>query len=538
VVLYEVHVRGFSMGLPGIPDALRGTFAALAHPAAIAHFQRLGVTTLSLLPVQHALDEKHLHAQGLRNYWGYNTIGFFCPDPRLAADRSPGGAVAEFRAMVEVLHANGLEVVLDVVFNHTAEGDERGPSLSFRGLDNASWYALVPEDRSRCENFSGCGNSVRVAHPRVTQFVLDVLRWWVERMGVDGFRFDLAASLGRTRSGFDAAAPFFVALRQDPLLAAVHWIAEPWDCGVGGYQLGRFPGRFLEWNDRFRDVVRGYWLGHGVGRGDFAKRITASSDLFHHGMRRPTASVNFVTAHDGFTLADLVSYARKHNEANGEGNRDGNGSEVSANFGVEGPSDDPAVQDTRLRVRRALLATMLLSQGTPMLCAGDEFGNSQGGNNNAYCQDNPTGWLDWSRAADEADTTALVVRLIALRRQYPLLRCEHWFEADEKSLARPRLRWHSPAGAPMQIADWHARDSGAFACQLYARGEAFPRGTVLFNPDPLPREFQLSNGPWQLLLDSSAPQTAVDTLPHHQLSAPARSVVLLVRFDTAQEIAA
>jgi glycogen operon protein len=534
VVLYELHVKGFSMSLPGIPDALRGTFAALAQPAAIAHFQRLGVTTLSLLPVHHALDERHLHARGLRNYWGYNTIGFFCPDPRLAADRTPGGAIAEFRNMVATLHAHGLEVVLDVVFNHTAEGDGSGPLLSFRGLDNASWYSLVADDRSRYENFSGCGNSVRVAHPRVTQFVLDALRWWVERMGVDGFRFDLATTLGRTRSGFDPAAPFFVALRQDPLLSAVHWIAEPWDCGNGGYQVGRFPGRFIDWNDRFRDAARGYWLGTGVGRGEFAKRITASSDLFHHGMRQPTASVNFVTAHDGFTLADVVSYSNKHNQANGEDNRDGNGQEISANFGVEGDTDDAQIADTRLRVRRALLATVLLSQGTPMLCAGDEFGNSQGGNNNAYCQDNPIGWLDWSRAAHDAGTIALVAQLIALRRQYPLLRYERWFESDEKALHRARLRWFNPSGTPMQIADWHDRSSGAFVCQLYARDEAVPRGAVLFNPDPEPRAFQMADGPWCLMLDSSDPLAARDPTPFHALTAPARCVLLL-RADLPEE---
>ncbi|MEY3373127.1 MAG: glycogen debranching enzyme GlgX, partial [Pseudomonadota bacterium] len=323
------------MQLPGIPEELRGSFAALAHPAAIAHFKKLGVTTLSLLPVQYSLSERHLAEKGLVNYWGYNPIGFFCPDPRLCAAKTPEMQREEFRQMVQTLHAHGLEVVIDVVFNHTAEGGAEGPTLSFRGLDNASWYMLAPDDRSRYENHSGCGNTLRVVHPRVAQFVMDVLRYWVEVMGVDGFRFDLAPVLGRTRLGFDASAPFFTALRQDPVLAGVHWIAEPWDTGPGGYQLGRFPGKFLEWNDRFRDAVRGYWLGTGVSRGEFARRVTGSSDVFHHGGRQPVASVNFVAAHDGFTLQDAVSYTQKSNHANGENNRDGHANEVSANFGTE-----------------------------------------------------------------------------------------------------------------------------------------------------------------------------------------------------------
>ena len=375
LVLYEVHVKGFSQQHPQIPAALRGTYAALAHPAAIAHFKRLGVTTLSLLPVQYHLDEPALAARGAVNHWGYNTLGFFCPDPRYASSRDDPTAVAdEFRRMVAALHDEGLEVVLDVVYNHTPEGDETGTTLSFRGLDHASWYRLTADDRSRCENLTGCGNTLNVAHPRVTQFVLDSLRYWVAQMGVDGFRFDLAPVLGRTRHGFDPHAAFFTALRQDPLLSQVHLIAEPWDAGPGGYQVGHFPDRFLEWNDKFRDSVRRYWLNQGVRRGEFARRFTASSDLFHHRQRLPSASVNFIAVHDGFTLADLVSHSRKHNDANGEGNRDGRDGEPCANFGVEGPTDDPAIAATRRRVQRALLATLLLAQGTPMLSAGDEIG--------------------------------------------------------------------------------------------------------------------------------------------------------------------
>src|SRR6218665_616812 len=396
VVLYEVHVKGFSMQHPKLPADLRGTYAGLAHPAAIAHFKSIGVTTLSLLPVQYSIPEPHLADKRLPNYWGYNTLGFFCPDPRLAqaAHRGdPAAVTAEFRQMVRDLHAAGLEVVLDVVYNHTPEGNEFGPTLSLRGLDNKSYYRLAPEDASRNENLTGCGNTLNVQHPRVAQFVLDSLRYWVGEMGVDGFRFDLAPVLGRTHQGYDPKAAFFTALRQDPVLAGVHLIAEPWDAGYDGYQVGRFPGRFLEWNDKFRDTVRGYWLKSGVGRGELARRFMASSDLFHHGQRQPGASVNFVSVHDGWVLADVVSYQRKHNHANGEDNRDGRDGELSGNFGAEGPSDDAAITATRLRVRHAMLATLLLAQGTPMLCAGDEIGNSQQGNNNAYCQDNATSWL-------------------------------------------------------------------------------------------------------------------------------------------------
>ncbi|HEX2009822.1 MAG TPA: glycogen debranching protein GlgX, partial [Roseateles sp.] len=363
VVLYEVHVKGFSKLHPEIPAALQGSYAGLAHSAAIAHFKALGVTTLSLLPVHYGIDEPHLADKGLHNYWGYNSLGFFCPDPRLAqaAHREdPSAVAAEFRAMVETLHRAGLEVVLDVVYNHTPEGNEFGPTLSFRGLDNKSYYRLAADDRSRNENLTGCGNTLNAQHPRVTQFVLDSLRFWVQEMGVDGFRFDLAPVLGRATAGpFDPQSAFFSALRQDPVLGAVHLIAEPWDAAPDGYQVGRFPGRFLEWNDKFRDAVRGYWLQNGkVGRGEFARRFTASSDLFfHHGQRRPTASVNFVAVHDGYTLNDVVSYSHKHNHANGEDNRDGRDGELCANFGAEGPTEDAAIRAARERVRRAMLAT-------------------------------------------------------------------------------------------------------------------------------------------------------------------------------------
>ncbi|MGH8030758.1 MAG: glycogen debranching protein GlgX [Arenimonas sp.] len=530
VVLYEMHVKGFSMQLPGIPDALRGTYAALAHPLAIAHLRALGVTTLSLLPVQYAVDEEPLAQRGLRNYWGYNTLGFFCPDPRLARSGTDAAeVVAEFRAMVDALHAAGIEVLLDVVYNHTPEGNEFGPSLSFRGLDQAAWYRM--KDGGHLQNLTGCGNTLRVAHPRVAQFVLDSLRYWVAEMGVDGFRFDLAPVLGRDDRGFDPAAAFFTALRQDPVLARARLIAEPWDAGPDGYQLGRFPGRFMEWNDRFRDAVRGYWLRRGVARGELARRFTASSDLFHHHQRKPTASVNFIAVHDGYTLADVVAYRHKHNFANGENNRDGRDGELSDNFGVEGPTDDAAINTLRGRVRRAMLATLVLAQGTPMLCAGDEFGNSQQGNNNAYCQDNALGWLDWERA--DADQQAFVAAALALRRAEPLLRHDAWFEHHARPGGGASLHWFAADGSDMADGDWHQAD-GALACRVWPaapapdRCAAQPRLALLFNPESHPREFALGDGEWTLALDSSC-EVASGARTSAHCTVPAHALVVLRR---------
>ena len=527
-VLYEVHVKGFSMTHPAIPQALRGRYAGLAHPASIAHFKALGVTTLSLLPVQYSLDEPALAARGSSNYWGYNTLGFFCPNPRFATQPGdPAAVTQEFRAMVRALHAAGLEVVLDVVYNHTPEGNENGPTLSFRGLDNASWYHLVPSDKSRYENLTGCGNALNVAQPQVTQFVLDSLRYWVTEMGVDGFRFDLAPVLGRGAHGFASNAAFFVALQQDPVLSQVQLIAEPWDAGPLGYQVGKFPGRFLEWNDKYRDAVRGYWLQRGSTRGELARRLTASNDLFHHSQRRPTASVNFVTVHDGFTLTDVVSYSQRHNLANGENNADGRDGELCANHGVEGASDDAQILALRERVRRAMLATVLLSQGTPMLCAGDEIGKTQQGNNNAYCQDNATSWLDWS-SADQA-LNNFVAELTALRRSEPLLRHAEWFLPDAHPHPAPRLMWLTPSGAELTSAEWHDDADHAFACQISAAPGSLPACLLLaFNPDPHARPFHLPEGDWCLALDSSAALVpSAERLS--QLSLPAHSVLVLRR---------
>ena len=540
MVLYEVHVKGFSQRNPRVPPALRGTYAGLAHPASVAHLHALGVTTLSLLPVHYHLDEPGLAERGLVNYWGYNTLGFFCPDPRLASRRDdPSGVADEFRQMVVALHAQGLEVVLDVVYNHTAEGGDTGPTLSFRGLDHTSWYRLLPHDRNRCDNTTGCGNTVRVAHPRVTQFVLDSLRFWVQEMGVDGFRFDLAPVLGRDSQGFHAQAAFFTALRQDPVLARVHLIAESWDGGPGGYQVGRFPGRFLEWNDKFRDAMRGYWLnrrdgyqGTGVGRGEFARRFTASSDLFHHSQRRPCASVNFITAHDGFTLADMLSYRGKHNLANGEGNRDGRDGEPCADFGHEGPSDDAPMRAQRRRVQRALLATLLLAQGTPMLCSGDEIGKTQGGNNNAWCQDTDVGWLDWESA--DGELLAFVAEAVALRRSEPALRHDAWFEPGRGAFT---LRWLNPAGHDMQVHDWHSGTSRALACLFESHGPpASDRAPLLlaFNPERLDHPFALPPGRWTVALDSSG-ELPRDPAPLLQdaVTVPQRSLLVLRRRPVA-----
>jgi isoamylase len=527
VVVYEVHVKGATMHMPGVPEALRGTYAGLAHPAAIAHIKSLGVTALELLPIHYHLDEPGLAAKGLVNYWGYNTLGFFAPDPRYAAcDRNDPTAVTdEFRRMVAALHDAGLEVLLDVVYNHTPEGNENGPTLSMRGLDNAAWYRLQHDDKARAENWSGCGNTLNVAHPRVTQFVLDSLRFWVKDMGVDGFRFDLATVLGRTHHHFHSHAPFFTALAQDPVLARARLIAEAWDSGPEGYQVGHFPGRWGEWNDKFRDTVRRYWLSQSVSRGEFARRFTASSDLFHHGQRLPLASVNFISAHDGFTLADFTAYAKKSNHANGEDNHDGRGDELAA----------VVPEAERARVRRALLATLLLAQGTPMLLAGDEIGHSQQGNNNAYCQDNAVTWLNWADA--DASLTAFVREVLALRRAEPALRHARWFHHAPAPVGERSLDWLTPSGHAMQVNDWHDGSLHAFACRIdgspiNTTGDDHESGCghlyIAFNPEARALPFTLPAGRWTVALDStgeSAPGMAVQA--HTPLSIPARALVVL-----------
>jgi glycogen operon protein len=523
-VLYELHVKGFTKQLDAVPAPLRGTYAGLAHPAAIAHLRRLGVTTVALMPVHYYVDESRLIGSGLSNYWGYNTLGFFAPDWRLSATPDdPTATRVEFRAMVEALHAAGLEVLLDVVYNHTCEGDQRGPSLSFRGLDHASYYRLVQD--GDCENVTGCGNTMNVAHPRVAQLVLDSLRYWAGKMGVDGFRFDLAPVLGRTHADFDPHAPFFFALQQDPLLAGTKMIAEPWDVGPHGYQLGRFPARWAEWNDRFRDTARLYWLSRGVDRGEFARRVAASSDKFHHGARAPSASVNFVAVHDGFTLADVVTYNHRHNHANGEANRDGHHANFSTNCGVEGPTTDPKVLAQRGRFQRALLATTLFAQGTPLLAAGDEFGRSQRGNNNAYCQDNEISWLDWTHP--DSGLVDFTAALIALRGRLPALRQDRWLRDAVRSDGGRDVQWLAPQGRIMGIDDWHDATRHCFGQLLAPPGGAAPT-LLIFNPEPAPVAFVLPRGRWQRVLDSASADVTPTPISGPSVEASAHSVVLLV----------
>ena len=501
-VLYEVHVRSFSRLLPGVPEAERGTYLGLASDAGIAHLQRLGITAVSLLPVHQHLDEQRLVAMGLVNHWGYNTLGFFCPSPRYAT--RPDGAVAraEFRTMVRRLHAAGIEVLLDVVFNHTAESDEHGPTLSWRGLDNPGWYRLPADRRSAYENWSGCGNTLDINRPRGLQLVMDSLRHWVQAFHVDGFRFDLAPTLARGERAFEPQGAFFKAVQQDPVLAGCKLVAEPWDLGPDGYQLGGFPAGWLEWNDRFRDTVRAFWLGGDCPRGEFARRLAGSSDRFQAAGRSPLASVNYVVSHDGFTLRDLVSYDLRHNEANLEGNRDGHGHNLSWNCGWEGPTDDPEVLARRAPLQRALLATVLLSQGTPMLAAGDEIGHTQGGNNNPYCQDNTITWLDWARA-DEA-LLAYVAHLVALRRRWLPL-ADRWYTGLPDAHGRADLSWWRHGGQPLLAEDWNDRSSRVLGAHVGAPGRGGGPLLLLFNARDTGLDFHLPAGRWQVELDSAEP---------------------------------
>ena len=451
-VFYEAHVRGLTRMHPAVPRRLRGTFAGLGTPVMIDYLKSLGVTTLDVLPIHFFVDDAHLTDKGLRNYWGYNSLGFFVPDPRYLSGRSVG----EFRDMTARLHDAGLEVILDVVYNHTAEGNELGPTLSFKGIDNVSYYRLNPDDPRYYINDTGTGNTLDVCHPRVLQMVLDSLRYWVLKMGVDGFRFDLATILGREPDGFDPGNGFFDTCRQDPVLNRVKLVAEPWDCGPGGYQPGHFPPGWAEWNDGFRDTVRSFWKGDEGCAPDLATRLAASADRFNHRGRRPWASVNFITAHDGFTLHDLVSYNDKHNEANGEDNRDGHDDNRSWNCGIEGPTDDPDVIALRERQKRNMLATLLFAHGTPMLLAGDEFGRSQQGNNNAYCQDNEISWVDWPKIDAKGEQLMAFVRhLLVLVDALPVLRPGRFSTGEMHPEYEVRdVAWLNPAGAELQDDEW------------------------------------------------------------------------------------
>jgi glycogen operon protein len=542
MVIYELHVRGFTKLHPEVPAAQQGTFAALASAPVLEYLRRLGVTTVELMPVHAFIDERRLAERGLRNYWGYNTLGFFAPEPRYSAS----GSSKEFKTMVKRLHSAGIEVLIDVVYNHACEGDHLGPTLSFRGVDNACYYRLQEGDRRRYLDFTGCGNTLNLEHPRVLQLVMDSLRYWVEVMHVDGFRFDLAPALAREGRAIDQFGGFFSVIRQDPVLNRVKLIAEPWDVGEGGYQVGNFPLGWAEWNDRYRNAMRAYWKGDGGLIGEFARRLTGSSDLYGRSGRRPFASINFVTAHDGFTLHDLVSYNAKHNEANGEDNRDGEDRNLSWNCGAEGPTDDAQVKALRERQKRNFLATLLLSQGVPMLLAGDERGRTQLGNNNAYCQDNEISWLDWSETPERARLTEFVRLLIGLRRSHRSLRRRDFFQGRPLHGREVKdIAWLKPDGAEMSDAEWnheHARTLGVYLAGgelaetdrhgMPAQDDDF---LLLFSADHEPVEFRippLEGGDWLALLDTSFEPLATPRErfgPERPYPLAARALALLTR---------
>ncbi len=451
-IIYELHVKGFTIRHPEVPAGLRGTYSALATAPVIDHLTQLGITAVELMPVHTFVDDRNLIERGLRNYWGYNSIGFFAPEPRYCAT----GSINDFKTMVKTLHSAGIEVILDVVYNHTAEGNHLGPTLSFRGIDNPAYYRLVPDDPRYYIDYTGTGNTLNMRHPRVLQLIMDSLRYWVLEMHVDGFRFDLAATLARELHEVDRLGAFLDIIHQDPILSQVKLIAEPWDLGEGGYQVGKFPVGWAEWNDKYRDAVRTYWKGDGGLIGELAYRITGSSDLYARSGRKPYASINFVTAHDGFTLHDLVSYNSKHNEANGEENRDGTDNNRSWNCGTEGRTDDPEVNQLRARQKRNFMATALLSQGVPMLLAGDEIGRTQGGNNNAYCQDNEISWVDWTPERIDRDTFGFVRQLIALHKEHPVFRRRKFFQGRKiKGAEIKDIVWLGPDGGEMTDEEWN-----------------------------------------------------------------------------------
>src|SRR4051812_48639104 len=544
-VIYEAHVKGLTMRHPGLPEELRGTYAALAHPAIIEHLVELGVTTLELMPVHQFVNDHRLVDMGLNNYWGYNTIGFFAPHNAYASWGDRGQQVLEFKSAVRALHEAGIEVILDVVYNHTAEGNHLGPTLSFKGIDNPQYSRLTDDPRYYMDT-TGTGNSLLMRSPHVLQLIMDSLRYWVTDMHVDGFRFDLAATLARQFHEVDRLSSFFDLVQQDPVVSQVKLIAEPWDVGEGGYQVGNFPPLWTEWNGKYRDTVRDFWRGEAATLGEFASRITGSSDLYEHSGRKPIASINFVVAHDGFTLRDLVSYNEKHNDANGEGGNDGESHNRSWNCGVEGPTDDPEINALRLRQQRNVLSTLLLSQGVPMIAHGDELGRTQNGNNNVYCQDNETSWVDWDLDADQQGLLEFTRRLVQLRHDHPVFRRRRFFAGTADHGGESELgdiAWFTPSGEHMSDENW--RNGYARSLMVFCNGLAIPepdrRGgrtvddsfLVIFNGHHEPIDFTLPDkqyGPeWTVELD-----TAIDDeLPEKpvpaasELTAQARSVIVL-----------
>jgi isoamylase len=521
-IVYELHVKGFTRLHPGVPEQLRGTYAGLAHPAALEHLTRLGVTAIELLPTHQFVHDEPLVARGLRNYWGYQSIGYFAPHNEYSASGDLGGQVDEFKAMVKAVHEAGLEVILDVVYNHTAEGNEHGPTLCFRGLDNAAYYRLQ-QNRGWYVDDTGCGNTLDVHQPQALRLVMDSLRYWVQEMHVDGFRFDLAASLGRGASDFDPFSSFLETIGQDPVLSQVKLIAEPWDVGMGGYELGDFPAGWSEWNGRYRDTVRDFWRGVDGTLGDFTTRITGSSDLYGRG-RRPTSSVNFITAHDGFTLNDLVSYDRKHNEANGEDNHDGTDDNRSWNGGAEGRTRDPHVLDVRSRQRRNFLATLMLSEGVPMLVGGDELGRTQQGNNNAYCQDNETSWLDWAASDSNGELVEFVAHLCRLRHENPVFRRRRFFAQSE-------VDWFRPDGEPVSPSDWANPASRAVTMGL-PEDDSF---LMMVNGWWEPLRFQIparsAAAEWRVVVDTAQALEGRQLSSSQPIELAGRSLILLQRLQ-------
>jgi glycogen operon protein len=540
-IIYEMHVRGYTRLHPVVAERHRGTFAGLATPQVIDYIKSLGVSSVELMPIHMFLNDGHLLEKGLTNYWGYNSIAFFATDPRYLAD--PLHGVQEFKQMVARFHDAGLEVILDVVYNHTAEGNERGATLSYRGIDNASYYRLIPDQKRYYINDTGTGNTLNLSHPRVIQMVTDSLRYWVQEMHVDGFRFDLGTILAREPNGFDYRSGFLKVCSQDPVLAGVKLIAEPWDCGPGGYQMGEFPPGWAEWNDKYRDTVRDYWRGEATA-GELAPRLYGSADLFDRHGRRPQASINFVTAHDGFTLNDLVSYNERHNEANGEDNRDGHADNRSWNCGAEGPTDDAAVNELRGRQMRNFLATLLLSQGTPMLLAGDEFARTQRGNNNAYCQDNEISWVDWTLAETNHARVRFVQSLTALRRRYPILRRNRFLSTIvNEAIGVKEVTWVSPSGAEMRDEDWHnggrcfgmLLDGRAQATGIKQRGQDATMLLIVNShhdvvPFTLPAAGDEALAGWTLLLDTQFGESEQAAVTEYSAGdaydATARSLIL------------
>ncbi|HEY9877528.1 MAG TPA: glycogen debranching protein GlgX [Leptolyngbyaceae cyanobacterium] len=521
-IIYEVHVKGFTYTHPDIPASLRGTYAGLGHPAAIKHFQSLGITAVELLPVHHFnAFPGHLAGSGLRNYWGYDSLGYFAPYSGYSASGELGGQVQEFKQMVKALHAAGIEVILDVVYNHTGEGNHLGPTLSLRGLDNAAYYRLVDDLPRYYMDFTGCGNSLNVSHPQVLKLIMDSLRYWVLEMHVDGFRFDLASALARELYEVDTLAAFFDIIHQDPVLSTTKLIAEPWDLGEGGYQVGNFPLLWSEWNGKYRDSMRDFWRDHDCRLGEFAYRFTGSSDLYQANGKRPHASINFITCHDGFTLRDLVSYNKKHNQANGEDNRDGESYNRSWNFGVEGETDDPKILKLRSQQQRNFLATLMLSQGVPMMLGGDELARTQHGNNNTYCQDNELSWFNWNLTADQQTLLTFTQKLIHFRRQHPVFYRRYWFQGQEiHGSGISDIGWFYPDGSPINNEQWH--NDAAKAIAIFLNGAEIPNPTpqgervvddsflLFFNAHATLEKFiipsLLTHSGWQKVLDTEEAQ--------------------------------